>query len=155
LVLLACSASDGWRPERLYFRHTEQGQYQPIGICDELVSQEFPFVHPSKPLLAYVLFRHEFTVDEQGEDRHSGSWHALQVVSLESGAEVQSVDEATIRLPAGTVRGWVCEIVSFGDSGLCVKAALSSNESSVEYFIAELDASQNLKPVAALPAVFM
>jgi hypothetical protein len=61
----------------------------------------------------------------------------------------------SITLPPGTERGWICEILSFGDSGLFVKAALSKNEAAFEYFVAELDATQNVKPTAALPAVFM
>ena len=98
---------------------------------------------------------HEFSIDEEGQERHSGNWHSLQIVSLENGSEVQSANEETLHLPAGTTRGWTCEIVAFEDSGLFVKAALSKNESLVEYFIAELDATNSLKPIAPLPAVFM
>jgi hypothetical protein len=65
------------------------------------------------------------------------------------------VSEESITLPPGTERGWICEIVSFGDSGLFIKAALSKNATAVEYFVAELDAAQNVKPIATLPAVFM
>lgn len=119
------------------------------------MSQESPFLHPSKPLLAYVSAQHRFSLDEEGKERHSGNWNRLHTVDLESGSETQSVSEESIILPAGTKRGWICEIVSFGDSGLFVKAALSKNEEVVEYFISELDAAQTLKPIAALPAVFM
>jgi hypothetical protein len=155
LVLQTCSASDSWRPERLFFRHLTWDRYQTIGKPDDLISQESPFLHPSKPLLAYVSMEHKFSMDEEGQELHHGNWHGLHIVSLDRGSETQSVSEESIILPAGTTRGWICEIVSFGDSGLFVKAALSKNESVVEYFVAELDAGQNVKPIAKLPAVFM
>jgi hypothetical protein len=155
LVLQTCSARDNWRPERLYFRHTEWDKYRPIGNPGDLVSQGSPFVHPSKPLLAYTSVQHGFSLDAEGHEQHHGSWHSLQIVSLETGLAVRSIIQDTIRPSEGFTRGWICEIVAFGDSGLFVKAALSKNESLVEYFIAELDAEQILKPIAALPAVFM
>jgi hypothetical protein len=155
LVLQANSARDNWRPERLFFRHLAWHRYRTIGNPDDLISQESPFLHSSKPLLAYISMKHEFLLDEEGKERHHGNWHGLHIVNLESGSETQSVSEESITLPAGTKHGWICEIVSFGDSGLFVKAALSKNETLVEYFIAELDAVQNVKPIATLPAVFM
>jgi len=155
LVLQTCSARDNWRPERLLFRHLTWERYRLVGNPDDLISQESPFVHPSKPLLAYVSAQHQFSLDEEGKERHSGNWNRLHIVNLESGSEALSVSEKSITLPAGTKRGWICEIVSFGDSGLFVKVALSKNETLVEYFVAELDAVQNVRPIAALPAVFM
>ncbi len=155
LVLQTCSARDNWRPERLFFRHLAWDQYRIIGSPDDLISQESRFLHPSKPLLAYVSAQHRFSLDEEGKERHHGNWNGLHIVNLESGSETQSVSEESIILPAGTKHGWICDIVSFGDSGLFVKAALSKNEALVEYFVAELDAAQNVKPIASLPAVFM
>ena len=155
LVLQTCSARDNWRPERLFYRHLVWDRYQIIANPDPFISQESPFLHPSKPLLAYVSTQHQFSLDEEGKECHSGNWHGLHIVNLERGSETQSVSEESITLPAGTKRGWICEIVSFGDSGLFVKVALSKNETAVEYFVAELDAAQNVKPIATLPAVFM
>ena len=155
IVLQTCSARDNWRPERLLFRHLAWDRYRTIGKPDDLVSQESPFLHPSKPLLAYVSAQHRFSLDEEGKERHSGNWSRLHIVNLESGSETQSVSEESITLPVGIERGWICEIVSFGDSGLFVKVALSKNETVIEYFIAELDDAQTVKPIAALPAVFM
>jgi hypothetical protein len=155
LVLQTCSAMDNWRPERLFFRHLAWDRYRIIGKPDDLISQESPFLHSSKPLLAYISTQHEFSLDEEGKERHHGNWDGLHIVNLESGSEMQSVSEESITLPAGTKQGWICEIVSFGDSGLFVKAALSKNETLIEYFVAELDAAQNVKPIATLPAVFM
>jgi hypothetical protein len=128
LVLQTCSANDSWRPERLYFRHTQWDRYRAIGTPDDLVSQESPFIHSSKPLLAFVSNQHNFSLDDEGREFHSGNWHSLQIVSLESGLDIQAIDEKTIRFPAGTVRGWICEIVAFGDRGLFVKAAISKHE---------------------------
>jgi len=155
LVLQTCSATDNWRPERLFFRHLTWDRYRIISSPDDLISQESPFLHPSKPLLAYVSTQHKFSLDDEGHELHHGNWHGLHIVSLDSGSETRSVSAESITLPAGTTRGWICEIVSFGDSGLFVKAALSKSETVVEYFIAELDAAQNVKPIATLPAVFM
>ena len=155
LVLQTCSASDSWRPERLYFRHTDWEQYRPIEVANDLVSQESPFIHPSKPLLAFVSVQHQFGVDGEGRELHSGNWDSLQIVNITTGTELQSVNEANLQLPVGTKRGWICEIVAFGDSGLFVKAALSKSERSFEYFIAELDTSMALKTLAALPGIFM
>jgi hypothetical protein len=155
LVVQTCSANETWRPERLYFRHTDWDKYQLVGIPDDFVSQESPFIHSSKPSLAYVSVRHKFSLDEEGRKSHTGSWESLHVVSLESGAEVHSVREETLRLPDGTKRGWICEIVAFGDSGLFVKAALSEDEKSFEYFVAQLDSMQTLKPIVTLPATFI
>jgi hypothetical protein len=155
LVLQTCSTRDSWRPERLFLRHLSSERYRSIGEPDDLVSQESPFVHPSKPLLAYVSTQHSFSLDEDGKESHSGNWHGIHFVSLESGLATQSITEKSILLPAGTIGGWICEILAFGESGLFVKAALSKNESVIEYFVAELDAAQTLKPIATLPAVFM
>ena len=99
--------------------------------------------------------QHAFSLDADGRERHRDAGILLHVVGLENRAEVHSVNEQTLRLPERDNRGWICEIVAFGDSGLFVKAALSKHESSFEYFIAELDALQGLRPIAALPAVFM
>jgi hypothetical protein len=155
LVLQTCSAGDNWRPERLFFRSLTWDRYRIIGKPDDLISQESPFLHPSKPLLPYISTQHEFSLDEEGNERHHGNWHGLHIVNLESGVEAQSANEETLTLPPGTKRGWICDIVSFGDSGLFVKAALSKKEDLVEYFVAELDIAQNVKPIATLPAVFM
>jgi hypothetical protein len=155
LVVQACSGTNGWRPERLYFRHWGWDRYRPIGIPDDLVPQESPFIHPSRPLLAFVSMQHKFSIDGEGKEFHSGDWHSLRIVSLETGYEIQSVDEETIVFPSGISRGWICEIVAFGESGLFVKAALSRDETLIEYFIAELNEARALKPIVALPAVFM
>jgi hypothetical protein len=155
LVLRTCSARDNWRPERLFYRRLAWDRYRIIANPDHLMSQESPFLHSSKPLLAYVSTQHQFSLDEEGIESHSGNWHGLHIVNLENGLETQFASEESITLPPGTERGWICEILSFGDSGLSVKAALSKNEAAFEYFVAELDATQNVKPIAALPAVFM
>jgi hypothetical protein len=155
LVLQICSARDNWRPERLYFRHSHWDKYRLIGNPGDLISQESPFVHSSKPLLGYTSIEHSFSADEEGRERHNGNWDSLQIVSLENGATIRSTSHDTLRLPMGFTRGWVCEIVAFGEAGLFVKAALSKNETSFEYVIAELDANEMLKPVVGLPAVFM
>jgi hypothetical protein len=155
LVLQICSARDNWRPERLYFRHSQWDKYRLIGNPRDLLSQESPFVHSSKPLLAYTSIEHSFSPDEDGRERHHGNWDSLQIVSLEDGVTIRSTSQDTLRLPAGFTRGWICEIVAFGDAGLFVKAGLSKNETSFEYFIAELDATGMLKPIVELAAVFM
>ena len=155
LVLQTCSAEDNWRPERLYFRQTEWDKYRLVGSPGDLVSQESPFVHPSKPLLAYNSLQHKFSMDADGQEQHHGDWHSLQIFSFESGSVTRSITPDTLRLPVGFTRSWICEIVAFGDSGLFVKASLSKSGSSFGYFIAELDVEQNLKPLFELPAVFM
>jgi hypothetical protein len=155
LVLQTCSASDNWRPERLYFRRIDTEEYRPISVPDDLVSQESPFVHPSQPLLACISNRHKFSVDPEGKERHSGEWHSLEIIDLESGSLVRSVTQESLQLPPGFGRGWICELVAFGDSGCFVKAALSETGTSFGYFIAELEVGGSLKPIAELPAVFM
>jgi hypothetical protein len=155
LVLQASSATDNWRPERLFFRQLADRRYRTIGNPDDLISQESPFLHSSKPLLAYVSMKHGFLLDDEGKERHHSNWRGIHIINLENGSETQSVNDASIKLPVGIKQGWICEIASFGDSGLFVKAALSKNEALVEYFIAELDAARNVKPIASLPAVFM
>ena len=67
LVLQTCAAEDNWRPERLYFRQTVWDKYRLVGSPGDLVSQESPFVHPSKPLLAYNSLQHEFSLDAEGQ----------------------------------------------------------------------------------------
>jgi hypothetical protein len=67
---------------------------------------------------------------------------------LESGVEAQSANEETLTLPPGTKRGWICDIVSLGDSGLFVKAALSKKEDLVEYFVAELDIADQAEMIS-------
>ncbi len=155
LVLQTCSAKDNWRPERLYFRHSDWDKYRPVGNHADLISQDSPFVHPSKPLLAYNSMQHNFSLDAEGKEFHSGDWHSLEIVSLESGSTVRSTTQDTLRLPPGFTRGWVCDIVAFGDTGLFVKAGLSKSGHSFGYFVAELDVAQVLKPIVELPAVFM
>jgi hypothetical protein len=61
LVVQMQPSGGNWRPERLYFRHTTSDKYRPIiGEPDHLTSQEFPFVQPTKPLLAYNSMQHRF-----------------------------------------------------------------------------------------------
>jgi len=155
LVLQTCSARENWRPERLYFRHSDWDKYKAVGNHADLISQDSPFVHTSKPLLAYNSMQHKFSLDAEGKEFHSGNWHSLEVVSLESGATVRLTTEDTLQLPSGFTLGWICDILAFGDAGLFVKAALSKSGTSYGYFVAELDAAQVLKPIVELPAVFM
>src|SRR5260221_2881453 len=91
LVLQTCSAEDNWRPERLYFRQTEWDKYRLVGSPGDLVSQVSPFVHPSKPLLAYNSLQHKFSMDADGQERHHGDWHSLQIFSFESGSVTRSI----------------------------------------------------------------
>ncbi len=58
VVVQTQSAGHNWRPERLYFRKAESDKYRNIGEPGDLTSQEFPFAHPSKPLLAYNSLQH-------------------------------------------------------------------------------------------------
>ncbi len=156
LVVQTCSAGHDWRPERLYFRHADSGGYRKIGAPDDFTSQESPFAHSSKPLLAYNSMQHHFTVDAEGKQRHSGDWDSLNIFNLESGVEVASIKQDSLRLPTGLVRGWIADIVAFGDAGLFVKAGLSVNGTRMDYFIAEVDfAERTLTTVASLPATFM
>lgn len=154
----AQSAERNWRPERLYFRHIESDQYKPIGEPSDLVSQDDPFVHPSKPLVAYNSLKHRFSLDAQGKERHSADWECLTVYNLESGMELDSIDPDTLRLPTGIARGWISGLVAFTDMGLFVQAGLSKSKEggSMDYAVAELDLSGHvLKPIAPLPATFM
>jgi hypothetical protein len=62
LVVQAHSSGKHWRPERLYFRHVESDKYTSVGQPADLISQDSPFVHSSKPLLAYNCLKHRFSV---------------------------------------------------------------------------------------------
>jgi hypothetical protein len=157
LVVQAQSSGKNWRPERLYFRHIELEKYNAVEQPADLISQDSPFVHPSKPLLAYNCLEHRFSVDASGEERHSGDWDSLHLYDLEQGVEVDSINRNTLILPPGIVRGWISGIVAFNDSGLFVKAGLSKEGSSrMDYVVAELDLSHRvLNPVVALPATFI
>src|SRR5207249_1429405 len=92
LVLQAQSAEKNWRPERLYFRHIESDKYNSIGQPADLISQDSPFVHSSKPLLAYSCLKRHFSVDASGQERHTGDWDSLNLHNLESGVEVESIN---------------------------------------------------------------
>lgn len=157
LVVQAQSSRKNWRPERLYFRHIEFEKYNAVGQPADLISQDSPFVHPSKPLLAYNCLEHRFSVDASGEERHSGEWDSLHLYDLEQGVEVDSINRNTLILPPGIVRGWIAGIVACSDLGLFVKAGLSKESSDrMDYFVAELDLSRRvLKPIVALPATFI
>ncbi len=156
LVVQTQSAGHNWRPERLYFRPVTSDKYQNIGEPGDLISQEFPFVHASKPLLAYNSMHHRFTLDAQGEERHSGDWDSMKLFNLESGVEIDSINQDTLNLPPGVVRGWISRLVAFCDAGLFVQAGLSKDGSRMDYVIAEVDLAQRaLKPVVVLPAAFM
>jgi hypothetical protein len=73
LVLQTCSAMDNWRPERLFYRRLDWDRYRIIANSDHLISQESPFLHSSKPLLAYVSKQHQFLLDEEGKESHFGN----------------------------------------------------------------------------------
>src|SRR5207248_6442723 len=75
----------------------------PIGQPGDLVSQDYPFVHPSKPLVAYNCLKHHFSVDAQGEERHSADWDSLNLYSLESEAEVESKPRVPVTKPPEVV----------------------------------------------------
>ena len=156
LVVQAQSVGKHWRPERLYFRHIESDEYKSVGQPADLISQDYPFVHPSKPLLVYNSKKHRFSVDAQGEERHGADWDSLNLYNLESGMEVESINRETLKLPPGIVRGWISTIVAFSDSRLFVQAGLSKEGSRMDYVVAELDMEQHvLKPIVALPATFI
>jgi hypothetical protein len=156
LVVQAQSAANNWRPERLYFRHTSQETYRPVGEPGDLYSQESPLVHPSKPLLAYNLMEHRFTINAHGKEQHSGDWDSLRVFNLEMGTEVASVCQRTLQWPAGTARGWISGLVQFCELGLFVSAGLSKDSARMDYFVASLDLGErNLKPIVPLAGVFM
>ena len=156
LVVQAVSAEKNWRPERLYFRRVNSDKYNLIGQPGDLVSQEYPFLHPSKPLVAYNCLKHHFFADAEGKERHGGDWDSLIVYDLQTGVEVEHINRDTLTLPQGIIRGWVSTLVAFNDSGLFVQAGLSEATSRMDYVIAELDLSQHvLKPLVALPATFM
>jgi hypothetical protein len=156
LVVQAQSAGKNWRPERLYFRHIESDEYKSVGQPADLISQDYPFVHPSKPLLVYNSSKHRFSVDAQGEERHGADWDSLNLYNLESGMEVESINRETLNLPPGIVRSWITTIVAFSDSGLFVQAGLSKECSRMDYVVAELDMGQHvLKPIVVLPATFI
>jgi hypothetical protein len=156
LVVQTRSTGRNWRPERLYFRRAASDKYRSIGQPAELTSQEFPFVHPSRPLLAYNSLQHRFDLDAQGNEQHGADWHSLTIFDLESGTEIASLDEGTLHLPTDVTRGWLASIVGFSDAGLFVTAGLSKNSGRMDYFIAKIDPEQRrLDPVTALPAVFM
>jgi len=156
VVVQAQSAGNNWRPERLYFRHAASDKYRSIGEPGDLASQEFPFVHSSKPLLAYNSMQHRFILDAQGEKRHCGDWDSVKLFNLQLGAEVDSIGPDTLHLPPGIVRGWISKLVGFGDSGLFVQAGLSKDASRMDYVVAEVDLeTRTLKPVVVLPATFI
>jgi hypothetical protein len=157
LILQAQPSGKNWRPERLYFRHIESDRYNAIGQPADLSSQDFPFVHPSKPLLAYNCLEHRFSVDATGEERHSGDWDSLNIYDLRQGTDVESINRKTLTLPPGVVRGWISTVVAFSDSGLFAQAGLSNAGSNrMDYVVAEVDMLRRvLKPVVALPATFI
>lgn len=156
LVVQAQSSEKNWRPERLYFRHIDSDKYNSIGQPADLISQDFPFVHPSKPLLAYNCLKHLFSLDAEGKERHGGEWDSLNLHNLESGVEVGCINRNTLIMPAGIVSGWISTLVAFTDSGLFVHSGLSREGRQIDYVVAELDLSgRTLKPIVALPATFM
>jgi hypothetical protein len=156
VIVQAESSEKNWRPERLYFRHEASDKYNPVGEPGDLVSQDYPFLHPSKPLLAYNSLKHRFSVDATGEERHSGDWHSLNLFDLASGLEVNSITEEKLTLPPGIETGWVSMIVAFSEAGLFVQAGLSKESSRMDYFIAKIGLSTHvLTPIVALPATFM
>jgi len=156
LVIQAQSAASNWRPERLYVRKLNSDRYEPIGQPDDLTSQDYPFLHSSKPLLAYNSMQHHFSMDAQDEERHSADWESLRLYDLESSVEVNCMNAENLTLPPGIVRGWISRLVAFCDSGLFVQAGLSKDGSRMDYVVAEIDFLNHiLTPLAALPATFI
>src|SRR3979411_3301662 len=88
LVVQTQSTGHNWRPERLSFRPGATDKYRTIGEPGDLISQEFPFIHSSKPLLAYNSMQPRLPLGAQGEEQHSGDWDSLKLFNLESGAEI-------------------------------------------------------------------
>ena len=157
LVVQAQSSGKNWRPERLYFRHIDSDKYNSIGLPADLISQDFPFVHPTKPLLAYNCLKHRFSVDASGEERHSGDWDSLNLYDLKSEVQVESINRERLAFPPGIERGWISALVGFSDLGLFVQAGLTKEGSNrMDYVVAELDLSRHvLKPIVPLPATFI
>ena len=156
LVVQTQSAGKNWRPERLYFRSINSDKYSAIGEPGDLVSQECPFAHPSKPLVAYNCLKHRFSVDARGEERHGAEWDSLTLYNLESGVALDLINPDTLTLPNGIVSGWIATIVGYSDAGLFVQAGLSKDGSRTDYVVAELSVlHHSLKPIVTLPATFM
>src|SRR5689334_19029080 len=151
LVVQTQSGEKNWRPERLYYRHIDADKYTPIGQPGELVSQEYPFLHPTKPLIAFNCLKHNFELDGEGKERHTGDWDSLRLYNLESGTEVQQVNRETLVLPPGVVRGWIATLVGFSEMGLFVQAGLTKDDGSRMHVVAELELSKHiLQPIASL-----
>lgn len=156
LIVHAQSAERNWRPERLYFRKLESEQYRPVGQPGDLTSQDHPFVHPAKPLLAYNSMRHRSSEDADGKERHGADWDSLRVYDLNSGVEVASLNRDNLNVPTGIVRSWISSIIAFSESALFVQAGISRDGSRMDYVIAEVNLSgRGLKPIAELPGTFI
>jgi hypothetical protein len=159
LVVQTQSWSNSWRPERLYFRDIGAPRYTAIGTPTDLVSQEFPVVAISRPLLAYQSNVHTLELDGQGIERHGASWKSVTVFDLKARNELDVIDTQLVRFPEGVSDAWISSLLSFGESGdiLHVVAALSRDgRLSFEYQVAELDLKTRVvRPLATLPAVFM
>ena len=122
LVVQAESAEKNWRPERLYFRRLDSDKYNPIGQPGDLVSQEYPFLHPSQPLVAYNCLKHRFFADAAGEECHGADWDSVIIYNLQSGIEAHHINRDTLTLPQGIIDVWIATVVAFNDVGLFVKA---------------------------------
>ena len=167
--LLFCAAADtlivqtqaitNWRPERLYFRSVGGERYEPVGAPAELVSQVYPIVAPSHPLLAYNTLLNSFNLDAEGNELHGANWQGVHVVDLRSRAETYVIDKETLHLPDRDTEVWVESLLAFAEHPdvLHLVAAMKRGSSfKVERYVSELHLSSGLvRPLANLPAAFL
>lgn len=167
--LLFCPAADtlivqtqsfeNWRPERLYVCSIGGERYEPISAPAELVSQVYPIVAPSHPLLAYNTLLNSFQLDAEGNELHGGYWQAIRVVDLRARTETHVIDKETLHLPDRNTEVWVESLLAFAEHSdvLHVVAAMKRGSSfTVERYVSELHLSSGLvRPLAQLPASFL
>ena len=167
--LLFCPAADtlivqtqsfpNWRPERLYARSIGEERYEPIGVPADMISQEYPIVAHSHPLLAYNTLLNSFSLDSEGKELHAGQWQAIRIVDLKSRSESHVLDKETLHLPDRATEVWVERLLAFAEHAdvLHVVAAMKRSSSfTVERYVSELHLSSGLvRPLVNLPASFL
>ena len=168
-VLVAAMARANPPAHRLYYRRLPGTAYHPIGVRDELESQQDAHCCERTPYLIFNEMRFREPRPQSGvldvvfkgkrppPAGWGADWVGIRRVNLETGEDVRVLDEESLRSPPPYTSGWVSQLLgvsSDGSGAVCVAGLFSGGTGA--YFVCELSFRDGVgRLVAELPDVFL
>lgn len=164
LVLEIRSKGRAMPSSRLFARHKDASQYQPILVeDDDPVSCESAVTAPNQPILAFNTMLCEKRPAERSKGIIAHGWRAVEIFDLSTLSRIRSIARSDLSFPSPYQDCWISCLLSLSVDGkiLYSRVALTrkvqsvGSVSTVEYHLAALDLSSlKLEPITELPGTF-